>query len=59
MTRFLCGSVLVLSMGLVTGCGSDEPQVVEQTDEITMEEQIKLDEQYEQEMYEEGPEGDE
>ena len=59
MTRFLIVCTFVLSVGFVSGCGgSTEPQVVEQ-EEISIEEQARLDEQYEQEMEGEGEQGDE
>lgn len=52
MTRFLLGCFVALCVGFVTGCGggSTETTVVYQGGPITMEEQLAMDEAYENEM---------
>ncbi len=57
MTRFLLGCFVALCLGFVTGCGGGgtTPTVVEQ-EEITMEEQLAMDEAYEAEMNEDSEE---
>lgn len=52
MTRFLLGCFVALCVGFVTGCGggSTETTVVDQGGPITMEEQLAMDEAYENEM---------
>lgn len=51
MTRLMLGCFVALCVGFVAGCGgSTETSVVEQGGEITMEEQLAMDEAYEAEM---------